>query len=118
MIIAVLALALTGSPANLTITVWPNGRDRTAYVSTLRCEPAGGTLLGRAAACGRLSTFPGNPFAATPPGSACSQIYGGPQEALVRGSFRGRSVLARFSRRNGCAITRWNRMAFLFPVRL
>jgi hypothetical protein len=45
----------------------------------------------------------------------CTQIYGGPQEALVTGTFGGRRVWARFSRRNGCEIARWNRIAFLFP---
>ena len=118
MIVAVLALALSGSPANLTITVWPNGRDHAARVSTLRCGPTGGTLVGRAAACRRLSAAAGNPFAPTPPDTICSEIFGGPQEALVRGSFRGHKVWARFSRRDGCAISRWDRLAFLFGVRL
>jgi hypothetical protein len=36
------------------------------------------------------------------------------REALVRGTFRGRRVSIRFTRRNGCEIARWNRMAFLF----
>ena len=113
------AVALGGSPsANLTITVWPQGKDHPSRAWTLRCDPAGGTLPGRAAACRRLSAFPDNPFAPTPPGTACSQIYGGPQAALVRGAFRGRRVWATFSRRDGCAISRWNRVSFLFPVRL
>jgi hypothetical protein len=54
-----------------------------------------------------------NPFAPTPPATVCTQIYGGPQEALITGTFRGRRVWARFSRRNGCEIARWNRIAFL-----
>ena len=118
MIVAVLALALAGSPANLTITVWPNGRDHPARVSTLRCGPTGGTLPGRVAACRRLSAVSDNPFAPTPPDAICSEIYGGPQEALVRGTFRGHKIWARFSRRDGCATSRWDRVAFLFPVRL
>jgi len=48
----------------------------------------------------------------------CTEIYGGPQEALVRGVFRGRRVRATFRRRDGCEINRWNRVAFLFGVRL
>jgi hypothetical protein len=44
----------------------------------------------------------------------CTQIYGGPEEALVTGSFRGRKVWARFSRVDGCAVDRWNRLSFLF----
>jgi hypothetical protein len=68
----------------------------------------------RTTACGKLAQLPGNPFAPTPPGTACTQIYGGPQEALVTGTFRGHHIWARFSRRDGCAIARWDRIAFLF----
>ena len=46
---------------------------------------------------------------------ACTEIYGGPQEADVRGTFRGRPVDAHFSRTNGCEIERWDTVQFLFP---
>jgi hypothetical protein len=78
----------------------------------------GGTLPRRATACSRLSTLAGDPFAPTPPRTACTQLYGRPQEARVRGRFRGRRISAGFNRRDGCAIARWNRVAFLFPVPL
>jgi hypothetical protein len=108
MVAAVIALVLSGTPsADLRITVWPQGRTGAARVSTLHCPSA-------ATACRRLGAIPGNPFAPTPPGTACTQIYGGPQEALVTGRFRGRTVWTRFSRRDGCATERWNRVAFLF----
>ena len=55
------------------------------------------------------------PFAPTPLNIVCTQVYGGPQEALVTGRFRGNPVSARFSRKDGCAIVRWNRVRFLFP---
>jgi len=115
---ALVALALSGTPsAQLTVTVWPAGRGHAARVWTLRCAPVGGTLPGRARACSRLAALAA-PFTPTPPGTACSQIYGGPQVAVVRGTFRGRRVAAAFARRDGCEIARWNRVAFLFPVRL
>jgi hypothetical protein len=118
-LVALLALALGGSPsAELTVTVWPDGRSHGAQTWTLRCDPVGGTLPRRTAACRRLSAFPTNPLASTPPATVCTQIYGGPQEALVRGMFRGRRVWTRFARRNGCEIARWHRVAFLFPVPL
>jgi hypothetical protein len=41
-------------------------------------------------------------------------IYGGPQTARVRGTYRGRKVEAVFNRKNGCEIARWKRVAFLF----
>ena len=119
MLVALLALAFAGSPsAQLTITVWPAGRGRASRVWTLRCDPVGGTLPRRVAACTRLPRLGDDTFAPTPPATVCTQIYGGPQEALVRGSFRGRRVWTRFTRRNGCAISRWNRVAFLLPARL
>jgi hypothetical protein len=49
-----------------------------------------------------------------PAGIACTQIYGGPEEALVVGRFRGRPVWVRFHRKDGCGIARWNRVSFLF----
>ena len=38
---------------------------------------------------------------------ACTDIYGGPQTATVTGTLRGKAVSARFSRRNGCEVSRW-----------
>jgi hypothetical protein len=119
MVAALLALALTGAPSTqLSITVWPQGRAHPARTWALRCAPAGGTLPASASACRRLGAFRGNPFLPVPSGSICTQIYGGPREALVRGTFRGRRVWAMFRRRNGCEIARWDRVAFLFPARL
>ncbi|HEX9380090.1 MAG TPA: SSI family serine proteinase inhibitor [Gaiellaceae bacterium] len=110
----VLAAILIAS-TSLHITVWPDGEGHTpkrAY--TLRCAPVGGTLPHRAAACRKLAALK-TPFAPTPKDRACTQIYGGPEEALVSGRFRGHSVRARFSREDGCEIARWNRVRFLFP---
>ena len=116
MLVALLAIALGGSPsASLTITVWPEGRGHGSKVWTLRCNSTGGTLPARSDACRRLSAFPDDPFAPTPPATVCTSIYGGPGEALVRGAFRGRRVWTRFTRKNGCEIQRWGRVSFLFP---
>jgi Subtilisin inhibitor-like len=105
--------ALVSVSASLHITVWPDGRPGPHHVWTLRCgTTVGGTLPHRATACERLSRRQ-NPFAPVPPDVACSEIFGGPQTALVTGRFRGRRVNARFNRRNGCEIARWNRVQFL-----
>jgi hypothetical protein len=82
---------------------------------TLRC-PAGGTLPRPPRACKRLDAID-HPFAPVPNGLACTQIYGDPQVAEVRGTFHGRPVNARFTRADGCEINRWNRVRFLFPVK-
>ena len=111
-VLAALLLAST----SLHITVWPNGSDRAPKQTyTLTCAPTGGTLPFRARACVRLARLKA-PFAPTPKNLACTEIYGGPDEALVTGRLRGTLVRARFNRRDGCEIDRWNRVAFLFPA--
>ncbi len=108
MVAAVIALVLLGSPqANLRVTVWPNGRAGAKTVSILHCPSA-------SPSCRKLAAIPRNPFAPTPPGLMCTEIYGGPEEAIVTGTFRGQKVWAHFTRRDGCAIARWNRIVFLF----
>jgi hypothetical protein len=99
---------------SLLIEVSPGaGPDR---VWTLACAPPAGTLPGRVRACTRLARL-ASPFAPTPKNVACTEIYGGPQTAEVRGFFRGKRVRARFNRTNGCEISRWNRIAFLLRTR-
>ena len=82
-------------------------------ITTLRCNPAGGTVPRPADACRRLLAAGRAIFAPTPRDSICTEIYGGPQEALVTGTLRGAKIWARFRRRDGCDIARWNRVAFL-----
>jgi hypothetical protein len=85
-----------------------------ARVATLRCGPPAGTVVGHAGACRRIQALGRAAFAPTPPGKACTLIYGGPQTALVTGTLNGSRLWARFTRRDGCEIARWNRVAFLF----
>jgi hypothetical protein len=94
----------------LTITVWPKGRDGASQELTLTCEPAGGTHPSPEKAC---LTLAGNidALAPLPPDTICTQIYGGPEEAEIAGTFQGREVTATFSRQNGCEIDRWDRLA-------
>jgi hypothetical protein len=87
--------------------VWPGGRNGPARVSTLHCPSA-------SPSCRKLAAVPWSAFAPTPSERPCIEIHGGPQEALVTGTFRGRRVWARFSREDGCEIARWNRLSFLF----
>jgi hypothetical protein len=111
----ILAAILVVASTSLHITVWPDGMEQPAKkVYTLKCAPVGGTLPKRAAACAKLMRAE-RPFAPTPKGMACTMIYGGPQEALVTGRFRGNPVRAHFSRKDGCELGRWNRVQFLFP---
>jgi hypothetical protein len=41
----------------------------------------------------------------------------GPAVAEVEGLYRGETVDAKFTRTDGCEIGRWDRLAFLFPVK-
>jgi Subtilisin inhibitor-like len=109
-------LAALVAATSLHITVWPEGTHGAKRAWTLRCAPAGGTLPHRVAACRRLAAMT-HPFRPAPEGSACLQIYGGPQTALITGRLRGARVRAHFDRHDGCEIDRWNRVRFLLPVR-
>jgi hypothetical protein len=113
---SILAAILVVVSTSLNITVWPNGMGPQApkKTYTLKCAPVGGPLPKRAAACTKLMRIE-RPFAPTPAGTACTMIYGGPQEALVTGSFRGKQIRATFGRKDGCQLARWNRVGFLFP---
>jgi hypothetical protein len=101
--------------ARLSITVWPEGRERGKLVRqlTLRCRPAGGAHPSPVRACRRLFAN----LAALKPvprDRACDSRFYGRQEALVQGTVNGRRVRAAFNRRNGCERARWARLAPLF----
>jgi hypothetical protein len=99
--------------ASLDISVSIGGKEAPTRVWTLRC-PTGGTLPDAELACKNLDRLD-DPFGRLPKSFACAEIYGGPQVAIVEGTFRGKAVNARFSRTDGCQIARWNRVLFLFP---
>ena len=102
--------------AELTITYWSQGRTAgPARKWTLRCAPAGGTHPHAASVCRKLGTM-SNPFAPIPKDAVCTEVYGGPQVALVTGTFRGRAVWIQLARRNGCEIARFKRLGFLVPT--
>lgn len=107
-----------GAPATkLTITVRMAPKSG-PITRTLTCDPSGGTVPNPAGVCAGLEKVAaakaGDPFAPTPTGQMCTQIYGGPQTATVKGTYKGRKVDATFGRKNGCEIKRWNDLAVLF----
>jgi Subtilisin inhibitor-like len=104
-----------GARTALGISTWRRGTDGPVRAWTLRCPP-GGTLPNAARACSRLDALGAKAFKPVPHNVACTEIYGGPQVAEVRGTFNGRSIKARFTRANGCEIDRWDRHRFLFPI--
>ena len=50
-----------------------------------------------------------------PSDQACTEIYGGPDEAFISGEINGQSIDATISRSNGCEIDRWEKLVGLIP---
>jgi hypothetical protein len=69
-------------------------------------------------ACGAVAGVSARDLAPTPPDTACTQLFGGPETATIKGQIRGEDVDATFSRNDGCQIERWERVeALLAEVR-
>jgi hypothetical protein len=102
---------------SLRIAYWKDGMGlKPDAVWTLRCDPAGGTLVRPARACRRLDAAGPGLFAPLSPKVACTELYGGPQRARVTGLLDGRPIRATFARTNGCHIARWARVSpWLLP---
>ena len=99
----------------LEITFWPQGRAQgAAQKRTLTCDPPGGTHPNPAEACEKLDALD-DPFAPPPLDEMCTEQYGGPQEALIEGTYRGEPVSYKLSRTNGCEIGRYQTLGFLLP---
>jgi hypothetical protein len=103
----------TTPTTNLQISLSVRNSEQPSKLWTLRC-PAGGTLPDAAEACSKLGEID-DPFAPVPKGTACTQIYGGPELADVSGTFDGKAVNTQFSRGDGCELERWKKVGFLFP---
>ncbi len=62
-------------------------------------------------ACALLGQLPADPVAPTPPATACTEIFGGPDVLAVEGTLRGERVDTELTRVNGCEIERYERFA-------
>lgn len=121
-VLALLAVALVFAPAasawpnaSLKVTVWPKGKSAPSATWTLRCEPQPrGTHPNPDGACRALARHP-RALKAVPDDVGCTQQWDGPEVALVRGTFRGKRIRARFNRINGCEISRWDALSALLP---
>ena len=113
-----IAASMPAKDVSLTITYWADEQEAPATFTrwTLRCSPLGGTLPNRKRACAKLSTLPLSAFAPVPKDVFCTEIYGGPQKAVVKGTIGTTRIWASFRRRNGCEISRWARFSpWLLP---
>jgi hypothetical protein len=93
--------------ADLTVKVRPKGPDGPANSRHIRCEQLGPKA--DTAACQRLAGLSAAQLKPVPDNVACTEIYGGPGVARVRGELSGKPVDARFELTNGCEIERWDR---------
>jgi hypothetical protein len=98
----------------LEIAVSIGGSEAPTKSWTLEC-PDSGTLPHPDRACAKLAKM-SDPFAPVAKDKACTQVFGGPEQAVVTGTFRGKPVSTQFNKGNGCEIARWNRVEFLFPA--
>ena len=81
---------------------------------TLTCDPAGGDHPDPEGACRDLAAAD-DPFAPLPADAMCTEIYGGPQTAVVEGTWRGEPVRLELSRTDGCRIAQWDALGAVLP---
>lgn len=82
---------------------------------TLTCAPTGGDHPDPAGACDDLADEQ-MPFAPLPADGVCTQLYGGPQTATVRGTYQGQAVSLELSRTDGCRVAQWDRLGAVLPA--
>ncbi len=105
-----------GGPTTLQITLWPAGEGQgTAITASLDCDPPAGDLPDPAAACAALAAD-ADALEPVPADTACTMLYGGPEEARITGTLDGAPVEARLSRVDGCNIDRWQRLLPVLPA--
>jgi hypothetical protein len=66
--------------------------------------------------CQALAALDPDTLKPVPGNVACTQQYGGPETATIKGTLNGEPVDASFSRVNGCEITRWNTAKAVFEA--
>ena len=107
--------AVATPETQLTISFWEQGRGTSDVETyTLRCDPNGGTVPRAAAVCNKLDAL-ARPFAPASKKVICTDQYGGPQQALISGTYKGNRIWTVIGMRNGCDIARAKRLAFLVP---
>lgn len=100
-----------GTALTIEVTL-DEGAEPTTY--TLTCDPAGGDHPQARQACDVLESVGADVFKAVSKDQACTELYGGPQVATVKGSYDGMKVDATFNRTNGCEIDRWEQLGTTF----
>ena len=81
----------------------------------LTCSPPGGDHPDPETACQVLDRNGERALPPVPKNKLCTQVYGGPEQATITGTWKGKPVSTRFSRNNGCEIARWAALVGLLP---
>jgi len=90
------------------LTHTPGGPEHVFVLVSRSGQVVESTLPDPAAAMAAVGRFGERIFFPEPgPPKLCTQQYGGPQVAVVSGTFNGRPVNTRFSLTDGCEIARW-----------
>jgi hypothetical protein len=94
------------------LTHTPGGPEHVFVLVSRSGQLVESTLPDPAAAIAAVGRFGERIFFPEPgPPKLCTQQYGGPQVAVVTGTFNGRAVNSRFSLTDGCEIARWRALS-------
>lgn len=85
-----------------------DAEDWTSY--TLTCDPDGGTHPDVKHACRTLGELQPEDLAPPSADTMCAQVYGGPQQAIVRGVLHDRKIDVTLSRHDSCETERWDKL--------
>lgn len=97
---------------SITLTHTPGGAEHVFVLVSRSGGLVESTLPDPAAAIAAVGRFGERIFFPEPgPPKLCTQQYGGPQVAVVTGTFNGRAVNSRFSLTDGCEIARWRALS-------
>jgi hypothetical protein len=109
------------APQPVRLTIVFVRRPGSRHVAHVRCTAMGARAdgylrrVGAARACAHARRIAGLLAGHPDPHRACSQIYGGPERALVTGTIGGRRIRHGFTRTNGCGVAEWRRAMPLLP---
>jgi hypothetical protein len=96
--------------ASLTVTVDDDGAKGSGAARELELECEEPT---DSQACGAAAGVSAADVRETSGDTACTMIYGGPEEATIKGTIRGAEIDASFKRTDGCEIARWEKVQAL-----
>ncbi|HUW77133.1 MAG TPA: hypothetical protein VMV52_00095 [Candidatus Nanopelagicaceae bacterium] len=104
--------------SNLTVFYLPSPGDQAVFTVSCHASSLSGTHPNKKNVCSAITKQGTRLFAPVPNGTACTQIYGGPETARVVGNVRGDKINTTFSRTDGCQIARWEtaQALFTFPA--